>query len=166
MSEEFEKEINRLRLRVANSESRTLLEDAAARLHAILQDEVIEEGTPIEASTAMELAIEAIKIAHGKLKAVIPAEKRAAVPPGGPTRQQGQFLAFIREYMMRNHAGVAPTHANLQRFFNLTAPSVNSMLIRLERRGFIQRITGKARGIELTVNPVWIPPLDRPFRLC
>jgi hypothetical protein len=59
---------------------------------------------------------------------------------------------------------VAPTCADLQRFFNLTAPSVNSMLVRLERRGFIRRISGRARGIELTVRPGWIPPLDRPFK--
>ncbi len=84
--------------------------------------------------------------------------------PGGPTRQQGQFLAFIREYMMRNEAGVAPRHADFGRFFNLTPPSVNSMLIRLEQRGFIRRLPGQARAIALVINPDWIPPLDRPFK--
>ena len=39
------------------------------------------------------------------------------------------------------------------------------MLIRLEQRGFIRRIPGKARAIELAINPDWIPPLDRPFRV-
>lgn len=146
-------------------ETRRLLADAASKLRAVLQDEALAEGTPIETTTAMELVLEALETALGTLKAVMPAEKRAAVPPGGPTRQQGQFLAFIREYMMRSHAGVAPTHADFQRFFNLTAPSVNSMLIRLERRGFVRRIHRQARAIELTVNPDWIPPLDQPFRL-
>ena len=113
----------------------------------------------------MELAVDAIDTALAKLKAVGPAQKRPTVPPGGPTRQQGQFLAFIREYMMRNRAGIAPAHAEFQRFFGLTPPSVNSMLIRLERRGFIRRVPHQARAIELTVNPDWIPPLDRPFRL-
>ena len=163
MTDELQQENNSLR--AANSEARALLADAAGRLHAVLQDKAIVEGTPIEATTAMELALEAIETAITKLKAATPAGKRPAVPAGSPTRQQGQFLAFIREYMMRNHAGVAPTHANLQRFFNLTAPSVNSMLIRLERRGFIRRVPHQARGIELTVNPDWIPPLDRPFKL-
>ena len=46
--------------------------------------------------------------------------------------QQGQFLAFIRAYTMGNYAGVAPSHAEFQRFFDLSPPSVNSMLIRLE----------------------------------
>ena len=50
------------------------------------------------------------------------------------------------------------------RFLNLTPPSVNSMLIRLEQREFIRRIPGKARAIELAINLDWIPPLDRPFR--
>ena len=88
----------------------------------------------------------------------------AAQPSDGPTRQQGQFLAFIREYMMRNEAGIAPTHAIFQQFFNLTAPSVNSMLVRLEKRGFVRRVPGKARAIELTISTDRIPQLDRPFK--
>jgi repressor LexA len=66
--------------------------------------------------------------------------------------------------MLRNEAGVAPSHADLQRFFNLTPPSVNSMLIRLEQRGFIRRVPPTARAIELILDPEWIPPLDRPFK--
>ena len=66
--------------------------------------------------------------------------------------------------MLRNYAGVAPTHADFQRFFNLTAPSVNSMLVRLEQRGFIRRVPGKARGIELVIPADRIPPLDHPFK--
>lgn len=81
-----------------------------------------------------------------------------------PTRQQGQFLTFIAEYMMRNHAGAAPTHADFQKFFNLTPPSVNSMLRRLEERGFIRRIPGQARGIQLTTPAGLLPKLERPFK--
>ena len=65
--------------------------------------------------------------------------------------------------MMRNEAGIAPTHAILQQFFNLTAPSVNSMLVRLEKRGFIRRVP-QARAIELTISTDRIPQLDRPFK--
>jgi predicted nuclease of restriction endonuclease-like (RecB) superfamily len=85
-------------------------------------------------------------------------------PKNAPTRQQGQFLAYIHGYMMRNEQRLAPTHAALQKFFNLTAPSVNSMLIRLEQRGFIQRSPGQARGIRLTIATDLIPPLERPFK--
>lgn len=88
----------------------------------------------------------------------------AKTSKSAPTRQQGQFLAFIRKYMMRNEHGVAPTHAAFQKFFDLTPPSVNSMLIRLEQRGFIKRTPGQARGIQLIITPDLIPPLERKFK--
>jgi len=112
----------------------------------------------------------AVQLAQQRLETnATPGQKAAAAitpkpRPGVPTHQQGQFLAFIREYMMRNHAGAAPTHAAFQKFFNLTPPSVNSMLIRLEQHGFIQRIPGQARAIKLTLSPELIPPLERPFK--
>ncbi|MFO1040187.1 MAG: MarR family transcriptional regulator [Planctomycetaceae bacterium] len=96
-------------------------------------------------------------------------EKPTVPLPNGsrnrPTRKQGQFLAFIRDYMMWNKAGQAPSPADLQRLFNLTPHSVNSMLIRLEQRGFIRREPGKARAIEIVIDPELIPPLDRSFRV-
>jgi DNA-binding MarR family transcriptional regulator len=73
-------------------------------------------------------------------------------------------LAYISEYVAANRAGVAPSHADLQRFFNLTPPSVNSMLVRLERCGFIRRVPGKARAIEVLVPAAYLPPLERPFK--
>jgi len=147
-----------------NIAARSMLAEASARLRAILQEEHIAEETPLEATDAMEFAIDAIDAVIAQMKACRPTGKKPAIPPGGPTHQQGQFLAFIREYMMRNHAGVAPTHANFQQYFNLTAPSVNSMLVRLEKRGFIRRIPHQARGIELIITPDRIPPLERPLR--
>ena len=153
------------KLRQAITEARGLLSDAAEKLRNGLQDELIMPETPLEAQAVKESAIEAIGAALRRLDSAAPAKRASAAPPrGGPTRQQGQFLAFIREYMMRNETGVAPSHADFMRFFNLTPPSVNSMLIRLEQRGFIRRIPGKARAIELAINPDRIPPLDRPFR--
>jgi hypothetical protein len=143
---------------------KALLADACKQLHVIIEDEFMMAETPMEVQTAIECAAEAVDAALRRLD-LIPSQDTPSAPiPGGPTRQQGQFLAFIREYMMRNEAGVAPSHADLQRFFNLTPPSVNSMLIRLEQRGFIRRVPGKARAIEIRINPEWIPPLDRPFR--
>jgi hypothetical protein len=38
------------------------------------------------------------------------------------------------------------------------------MLKRLDQRGFIRRTPGKARAIELTIDPELIPVLDRPFQ--
>lgn len=163
MSVDLQKENDALR--AANRDIRGMLVEVAARLNAILDEKAIVDETLIEATTAMELAVETIDAVVAKLKAAAPTRDRPIISSDGPTPQQGQFLAFIREYMMRNHAGAAPAHADFQRFFNLTAPSVNSMLIRLERRGFIRRVPHQARAIELTVNPDWIPPLDQSFRL-
>ena len=151
-------------LRQAVRDAQTQLRDAARQLNKILEDKLVMSETPLEASDAMDCAAEAISAALRCLDAVAAKKSRTAPSPGAPTHQQGQFLAFIREYMMRNHAGVAPTHAALQKFFNLTPPSVNSMLIRLERRGFIRRVPYRARAIELTIEPDLIPPLDRPFK--
>lgn len=161
--QDFEKETRAFRQ--ATREAHGPLRDALRRLNEVLRDKVVLEETPLEASTAMKCAAEDISAALRSLDAVLPVKSRAAPGSGGPTRQQGQFLAFIHEYMMGNYAGVAPTHAALQRFFNLTPPSVNSMLIRLERRGFIRRIPRQARGIELTIDPRQIPPLERPFKM-
>ena len=152
-------------LRNAIARAKALLGDAGKQLDIVIQNEAILAKTPLEAQAAIECASEAIHAALRRLASVGPERKPSATPlPGGPTRQQGQFLAFIREYTMRNQAGIAPSHAEFQRFFNLTAPSVNSMLIRLEKRGFIRRIPGKARAIELVIKANCIPSLDRPFK--
>ena len=161
-----ETEAENRKLRQASTEARVLLGDAAEKLRAVLCDEAFMTETPIEVQATMGIVVEAIGAALRRLDSAAPAKRLSAAPPAGsPTPRQGQFLAFIREFMMRNEAGVAPSHAELQRFFDLTPPSVNSMLIRLEQRGFIRRVPGGARAIELTINPDWIPPLDRPFRL-
>jgi hypothetical protein len=152
-------------LREANAQATKLLRQTIDELLVTVQDEPIMEETPLEVRAAVDSAIETLHAALRCLESAGHAEGLAAAQPSdGPTRQQGQFLAFIREYMMRNEAGVAPTHAILQQFFNLTAPSVNSMLIRLEKRGFIRRVPGKARAIELTISTDRIPQLDRPFK--
>ena len=152
-------------LRQANAQARRLLLEAGETLRAVLQDQAIRAETPMEAWTVMDTVAETMEEVCRRLESAAPAKTPSAAPiPDGPTRQQGQFLAFIREYVMRNYAGVAPTHAEFQRFFNLTPPSVNSMLIRLEQRGFIRRVPHQARAIELTIAPDWIPPLDRPFK--
>jgi repressor LexA len=113
----------------------------------------------------MQLAADAMHAARHQIDAADSIGRPdATASAGAPTRQQGQFLAYISEYIAANRAGVAPSHADLQRFFNLTPPSVNSMLVRLERCGFIRRVPGKARAIEVLVAAAHLPPLDRPFK--
>ena len=152
-------------LRKAITDARQQLKTAVGKLREMIDDEMFSSETPLEVDYAMQKAASEIVGAIQTLGQAVDAQpKGTSTVPGGPTRQQGQFLAYIREYMARNHLGVAPTHAELQRFFNLTPPSVNSMLKRLDEKGFIRRTPGKARAIELTIEPELIPALDRPFK--
>jgi SOS-response transcriptional repressor LexA len=75
------------------------------------------------------------------------------------TERQGQFLAYIHQYSIVN--GCAPAEADMQRFFQITPPSVHSMVLLLERRGLIRRVPGQARSITLIVSPESLPPLKR-----
>ena len=73
------------------------------------------------------------------------------------TPKQGQYLAFIHAYTLV--LGRPPAHADLLRHFRVTPPSVNQMLITLERQGFIRRQPGVARSIELLIYPSSLPQL-------
>ena len=79
--------------------------------------------------------------------------------PSEPTERQGQFLAYIFQFSLVN--GCAPAEADMVRYFQITPPSVHSMVLTLERRGFIQRVPGQARSITLLVPPESLPPLKR-----
>ena len=63
------------------------------------------------------------------------------------TPKQGQYLAFIHAYTLV--IGRPPAEADLQRFFQVTPPSVHQMVITLERNGLIRRRPGTARSIEV-----------------
>ena len=75
------------------------------------------------------------------------------------TERQGQFLAYIHQYSLVN--GCAPAEADMQRFFQITPPSVHSMVLTLERWGLIRRVPEQARSITLIVSPESLPPLKR-----
>jgi len=73
------------------------------------------------------------------------------------TVRQGQFLAYIYQYTMVN--GCAPSEADMQKYFQITPPSVHSMVLTLELRGLIRRVPGQARSISLIISPELLPPL-------
>ena len=73
------------------------------------------------------------------------------------TPKQGQYLAFIHAYTLV--LGRPPAQADLQRHFRVTPPSVNQMLITLERAGLIRRQPGVARSIQLLISPSTLPAL-------
>jgi len=66
-----------------------------------------------------------------------------------PTKRQGDYLRFIEKYIQQ--FGRSPAEADIQRHFMVSAPSVNSMIKTLEKRGFITRQPGMARSIQLTI---------------
>lgn len=73
------------------------------------------------------------------------------------TPKQGQYLAFIHAYLQVH--GRPPAEADMQRKFQVSAPSVHQMVLTLERAGLIRRQAGVARSIELLVPPEALPVL-------
>ena len=152
-------------LRQASADARALLREVLQGLRSVLRDRYLMKETPMEVCMPMESAVETIRAALARLEATSPSKGSQIDPPTeGPTHRKGQFLAYIREHMSQNAAGLARTHAAMQRFFGLTAPSAKSMRIRLAQRGFIRRTPRVARGIEVSIDPALIPPLEQPFK--
>jgi DNA-binding MarR family transcriptional regulator len=73
------------------------------------------------------------------------------------TEKQGQYLAFIWAYS--RVLGRPPAEADLQRYFQVTPPSVHQMVLTLERQGLIRRQPGLARSIEILIGPESLPVL-------
>jgi hypothetical protein len=74
------------------------------------------------------------------------------------TVKQGQYLAFIHSYTKIHRQ--APAEMDLQRYFQVSPPSVHQMILTLELNGLIERIPGKARSIRLRVPPEHLPRLE------
>jgi Mn-dependent DtxR family transcriptional regulator len=74
------------------------------------------------------------------------------------TQKQGQYLAFIYNYTKINRR--APAEADIQRFFNVTPPTVHQMILALEKSGFVSREPGKARTLKVLLAPDQIPYLE------
>ncbi len=73
------------------------------------------------------------------------------------TETQGQYLAFIYYYMKIHR--IPPAEADMQRYFNVSPPSVHNMIVTLERRGFIRRTPGASRSIQLLLRRDDLPDL-------
>jgi Mn-dependent DtxR family transcriptional regulator len=74
------------------------------------------------------------------------------------TEKQGQYLAFIHTYTLLNRQ--PPAEADFQRFFGVTPPSVHDMIVGLERRGLISRVSRQPRSIKLMVQVADLPKLQ------
>ena len=74
------------------------------------------------------------------------------------TKKQGQYLTFIHLYTKLNRQ--PPAEADMQRYFGTSAPTVHSMVVRLEGLGLISRERGKSRTIRVLVEPNQLPELE------
>ena len=74
------------------------------------------------------------------------------------TEKQGQYLAFIHAYTKLNRR--PPAEADMQRYFEVTPPTVHRMVVELEKRGLISRTPRTSRSIKLLVEPSLLPALD------
>ena len=74
------------------------------------------------------------------------------------TGKQGQYLAFIYNYTMIHRR--PPAESDLQRYFQVSPPSIHEMIKTLERNGLIERTPGQARSIRLLVRAENLPRLE------
>ena len=74
------------------------------------------------------------------------------------TEKQGQYLAFIYHYTKLNRR--PPAETDMQRYFEVTPPSVHQMVMTLVANGLIERTPGEARSIRLLVPPEELPGLQ------
>lgn len=73
------------------------------------------------------------------------------------TYKQGQYLAFIYFYTKLN--GVPPAEADMQKYFRTSAPSVHDMIVRLEKKGLIEK-KPTPRSIRLLLAEKELPALE------
>jgi DNA-binding MarR family transcriptional regulator len=73
------------------------------------------------------------------------------------TEKQGQYLAFIYAYTRINRR--PPAETDMQRYFQVTPPSVHQMVLTLERQGLVRRQPGQPRTIQVLVTPENLPVL-------
>ncbi len=73
------------------------------------------------------------------------------------TQKQGQYLAFIFYYTKIN--GLPPAHADFQRYFGVSPPTVHQMILQLEKKKLIIRSPNTPRSIALDIPRTQIPDL-------
>jgi DNA-binding MarR family transcriptional regulator len=128
--------------------SRTVRLELSDRLYQVAQ----------QLATATERSVEQVLVAA--LESWLPSTEDAITEAQTwPfTEKQGQYLAFIH-YYTKIHSR-PPAESDMQYFFQTTAPSVHQMVIRLEARGFISKVPGQARSIQVLVPPDKLPELE------
>ena len=67
-------------------------------------------------------------------------------------------MAFIYYYTKLH--GVPPAEADMQRYFNVSPPSVHNMVVTLEKRQLIKRTPGSGRSVQLLLTRDQLPDLQ------
>ena len=83
-------------------------------------------------------------------------EKQPPVP-GTYSAKQGQCLAFIYYYTKIHRQ--SPAEADMQRYFQVSPPTVHQMILSLEKSGLIERIPGQGRSLKLLLPREQLPDL-------
>ncbi len=73
------------------------------------------------------------------------------------TARQGQYLAFIYYYAKIHRQ--PPAEADMQRYFQVSPPTVHQMILSLEKSGLIERIPGQGRSLKLLLPRERLPDL-------
>lgn len=73
------------------------------------------------------------------------------------TKKQGLYLAYIFYYTKINYK--PPSEADIQRYFQVTPPTVHQMILKLEQNGLIERTPKQARSIKVLVPSEDLPRL-------
>lgn len=74
------------------------------------------------------------------------------------TPKQGQYLAFIHYYTKLN--GKPPAEADMQRYFEVSPPTVHRMIEKLDQKRLIEREKGKPRTIKNVLEREELPDLE------
>jgi Mn-dependent DtxR family transcriptional regulator len=73
------------------------------------------------------------------------------------TEKRGQYLAFIYLYTKLHRQ--PPAESDMQKYFQVSPPSVHNMILTLELHRLIERTPGRARTIRVLVPPDELPEL-------
>ena len=74
------------------------------------------------------------------------------------TKTEGQYLAFIHYYSIIHRR--PPAESDMQAYFRVTPPTVHDMIVRLHRKGLIDRKSSTPRSIHVLVPREDLPDLQ------
>lgn len=76
----------------------------------------------------------------------------------GPTRIQGQYLAYVHCYTKVHRR--PPAEDEVAGFFGVEGPMAHGMILRLERLGCLFRVPGRPQSLRVLLPRDKIPDLE------